>query len=158
MSETSAPILPASGDRLAAVAPDRVSALDMLHRSIWELAPDPATLELCRLRIARLLGSVEALRWRAEAVTGVLDEDKVDALDEWESSARFDARERAYLDFTEQFVTSVRHIDDAQVAALCAHDTAADVCAFIDALYVLELTQRVDLVAAAVLREKEAVV
>jgi alkylhydroperoxidase family enzyme len=105
------------------------------------------------------LGSEEAARRRTPAaVAAALDEGKVGALGDWESSPRFDARERAYLEFTEQFVTSVRQVDDDQVAALCAHDAPADVCGFIAALYVLELTQRVDLVSGAVLSEREVTV
>jgi alkylhydroperoxidase family enzyme len=156
MSETPTLVLPASRDRLIEVAGDRVRALDRLHESIWELSPDPVMLEYCRLRVASLLGSETMLRWRAPAaVVRGLDEGKVAALGDWDSSALFDARERAYLAFTEQFVTSVRHIDDAQVAALCAHDAPTDVCAFIDALYVVELTQRVDLVSDALIRGEE---
>jgi alkylhydroperoxidase family enzyme len=159
MSEATIPVLPASRDRLVDTAGTRVRALDRLHRSVWELTPDPVMLAFCRLRVASLLGSEEALRWRAPAaVAGAMDESKVAALDDWDSCSLFDARERAYLGFTEQFVTSVRHIDDAQVAMLCSHDKPADVCAFIAALYVLELTQRVDLVADAVLSRQEVAV
>jgi alkylhydroperoxidase family enzyme len=159
MSEASTLVLPASRDRLNEAAGDRVRALEQLHESIWELAPDPVILELCRLRVASLLGSKTMLAWRPPAaVARGLDEAKVAALGDWDSSALFDARERAYLAFTEQFVTSVRHIDDAQVAALCAHDAPTDVCAFIDALYVVELSQRVDLVSDAVMQGEEAAV
>jgi alkylhydroperoxidase family enzyme len=159
MSEESTLVLPASRDRLIEVAGDRVTALERLHDSVWALAPDPVMLEYCRLRVASLLGSEAMLRWRAPAaVARGLDETRVAALGDWDSSSLFDTRERAYLAFAEQFVTSVRHIDDAQVAALCAHDAPTEVCAFIDALYVLELTQRVDLVADAVLREEEVAV
>jgi alkylhydroperoxidase family enzyme len=156
MSEAPTLVLPASRDRLIDAAGDRVSALERLHESVWELAPDPVMLELCRLRVASLLGSKTMLGWCAPAaVARGLDETKVAALGDWDSSSLFDARERAYLAFTEQFVTSVRHIDDAQVEALCAHDAPTDVCAFIDALYVVELTQRVDLVFDAVMQGEE---
>jgi alkylhydroperoxidase family enzyme len=159
MTETSIHVLPASRERLVEVAGDRVGALDKLHRSLWELVPDPAIVELCQLRVADLLGSAGASRSRTPtALAGGLDESRIAALANWESSPLFDARERAYLEFTEQFVMSVRHVDDAQIAALCAYDTPTDVCAFVAALYVLELTQRIDLVSHAVLGGEEVVV
>lgn len=150
--------MPANRRRLAAVAGPAVAELDTLHGAVWELAPDPVILELCRLRVAALLGADEAARWRSPIAVGAgLDEAKVATLEEWHVSPYFDARERAYLDFTEQFVTSVKHVSDAQIASLCAHDSEVNVCAFVSALYVLELTQRVALVSASVLRPEEEI-
>jgi alkylhydroperoxidase family enzyme len=151
MSEEPVPVMPASRDRLGELAGPAMRALDTLDASVWELAPDPAILELCRTRIAGMLGASDAQRRRTPAAAGVLEEEKVAALDDWETSPRFDQRERAYLEFTEQFVTSVRHLEDSQIDALCRHDSPADVCAFVAALYVLEITQRADLVSATVL-------
>ena len=60
-------------------------------------------------------------------------------------------RESAYLDFTEQFVTSVGTVSDGQVDALLAEDSPEDVYAFAGALYAAEMTRRVEIVSRAVL-------
>jgi hypothetical protein len=62
------------------------------------------------------------------------------------------ARERSALDFTEQFVTSVGDVSDEQVQALLEHHSPEELYGFIGALYVRELTRRVELVAGRVLR------
>lgn len=130
--------------------------LDDVHAAVWSSVSDPALLELCRLRAAAMLGAADALAWRSPiALDAGLDDAKVAALDDWAAAPCFDARERAYLDFTEQFVTSVSHVSDAQIAALCAHDTERDVATFISALYALEFTTRVALVSSAVLSSGE---
>ncbi len=130
--------------------------LDDVHAAAWESVSDPALLELCRLRAAAMLGASDALAWRSPiALAAGLDEAKVAALDDWADAPCFDAREHAYLDFTEQFVTSVSHVSDEQIAALCAHDAERDVATFITALYALEFTTRVALVSSAVLSGAE---
>ena len=135
-----------------------VRNLDDVHAAVWSSAADPGLLELCRLRAAAMLGAADALAWRSPvALDAGLDEAKVAALDDWAAASCFDARERAYLDFTEQFVTSVSHVSDAQIAALCAHDSERDVATFISALYALEFTARLALVSTAVLRPGEVV-
>lgn len=60
-------------------------------------------------------------------------------------------RESAYLDFTEQFVTSVGTTSEAQVQALQVEDSPEDVYAFAGALYAAEMTRRVEIVSSAVL-------
>ncbi len=131
--------------------------LDNLQSAVWDAARDPVLLELCRLQVAAMLHDEEAGSTRsAAAVAAGLDEAKVSALAEWHTSPLFDERERSYLDFTEQFVTSVRHVSDAQITSLCAHDDERDVCDFIAALYALELATRVSLVSRVVLAPEEA--
>jgi alkylhydroperoxidase family enzyme len=132
-----------------------IAGLAELHGETWKRAPDPALLELCRLRVAALLGARDLDSGARPGTAVDVDPDKVAALDDWPRSALFDERERAFLDFTEQFVTSVRDISDDQIEALCAHDDEASVCAFVAALYVLELTQRTALVAGVVLNPEE---
>jgi len=132
--------------------------LDAVHASAWAAVSDPVLLELCRLRAAAMLGATDALAWRSPvALAAGLDEAKVAALGDWAAAPCFDERDRAYLDYTEQFVTSVSHVSDAQIAALCAHDSERDVAVFISALYALEFTTRVALVSGAVLSEGEVV-
>ncbi|HMJ34515.1 MAG TPA: hypothetical protein VK501_11410 [Baekduia sp.] len=66
--------------------------------------------------------------------------------------SELDAREVAALEFTEQFVTSVGDVSDEQVQALLEHLSPEELYGFIGALYVREMTRRVELVAGRVLR------
>jgi alkylhydroperoxidase family enzyme len=63
----------------------------------------------------------------------------------------FTPAERAHLAFTEQFVFSVGDVTKEQVDALLEHASAEDVHSFVAALYSVELTQRIDMVARVVL-------
>jgi transposase len=117
----------------------------MLPR-LAELHPE-ATAELARVNaVARSIADPELLdlcRRRAEAML---------ARAPWEEPAAVTDRERAFLDFTEQFVTSVSHVSDEDVERLLEHATPAEVYDFIGALYVVEMTRRVEMVASEVLR------
>ena len=95
---------------------------------------DPALLHLCRLRVAMLLGCTAELD----------DPELVAALPDWPTADRFDARDRAVLALTEQFVIDVANIDDALLAQARAHlgDGLAD---FLNALLVTEQRQRLSL-------------
>ena len=66
------------------------------------------------------------------------------ALPDWPTADRFDARDRAVLALTEQFVIDVANIDDALLAQARAHlgDGLAD---FLNALLVTEQRQRLSL-------------
>jgi len=66
---------------------------------------DPVVLELCRIRVAHLVGVDDALSERSRpALDGGLSEDAVAELPSWTTSARFDETTRACLGFAEQFV------------------------------------------------------
>ena len=80
-----------------------------------------------------------------------VDRAKAENLYAWDSSPLFTPAERAHLAFTEQFVTSVRDVSADDVDALLEHASPAEVHSFVAALYVVELTQRVDMVARVVL-------
>lgn len=85
---------------------------------VWA-SPDlpPGTLELCRVRIAQLLGAAreQAARLGPE-VPGL--EDKLAHLAGWPHDARFSATDRACLAFAEQFVLDTQALDDATAAAV----------------------------------------
>jgi alkylhydroperoxidase family enzyme len=132
-----------------------ISGLGDLHGELWERVPDPDLLELCRLRVAALLGARDGGVGARPGGDLAIDADKLAALDDWAESPLFDARERAYLDFTEQFVTSVSEITDAQVEALREYDDQMSVRIFVAALYVLELSQRAAIVSDVVLNPQE---
>jgi alkylhydroperoxidase family enzyme len=137
-----------TGELMASVLvehPDVQEHLDDLHEAVWNVV-DPVLLELCRLRIARLLGCAaeEGVRTPAAIAAG-LDEATIADLAAWPSSARFGPRERACLAVCEQFVIDVAGMsDDVAVAAAeqLGPDTFRD---FVTALLVLEQRQRLRL-------------
>ncbi len=136
--------------RLRELGPEAAAELAQLNETAWE-ATDPALLELCRRRVQAMLGGGargdDAQRARAAG----LGEAKLAALDGWRDSELFTARERAHLDFTEQFVTSVGSVSGEQVEQLLRHGDERAVYSFTAALYVVELTERVTLAARATL-------
>ena len=108
----------------------------------WE-ETDPVVLELARLRIATLLGANgELARRTAAARDAGLTEAKIDALPSWPSSPLFDARERACVALTEQFVMDANGVTDEQVADVTEHLGAEGCYAFVQAVSVLETFQR----------------
>jgi hypothetical protein len=112
---------------------------------LMELQPDP-TAKLVRLN--------EVAREQTDPELFELCTDRAFAMIEGRRTARpagLGDRESAYLDFTEQFVTSVGTISDAQVEALLAEDSPEAVYAFAGALYAAEMTRRVEIVSKAVL-------
>jgi alkylhydroperoxidase family enzyme len=133
-------MLPATFSRLKELHPEGSEELERLNAAAWASA-DPALLELCRLRIAQMLGN--------NAVLAEVDETKLAELGRWEASTAFTDAERAFLAFTEQFVISVSSITQAQVDALLEHASPEDVRSFTAALYAVELSQRLDMVATA---------
>jgi alkylhydroperoxidase family enzyme len=76
------------------------------YARLWDAGVmDPVILELCRLRVAQLVGCEAELAVRsAPAVAGGLGEDAVADLWSWPTAARFDDTTRACLGFAEQFV------------------------------------------------------
>jgi alkylhydroperoxidase family enzyme len=76
------------------------------YSRLWDPAVlDPVIVELCRLRVAQLVGcgTEQAVRSRP-AVDRGLTEDTVADLPSWPTASRFDGTMRACLGFTEQFV------------------------------------------------------
>ena len=96
---------------------------------LWSRRPvDPTVLELCRHRIAQLLGDAA----EPPRDTGLAE--KVAALDAWKTAPGFSAVERACLTFAEKFVLSPHSITDADAAAVTAHLSAKEMVAFTEAL------------------------
>ena len=100
-----------AGDTLGDVHEQLAAA----HTAAWSATP-ARSLELCRLRIAMMLGCAEELRART-SVTGV-DDALVAALPAWPHDKCFDATDRARLAFAEQWVLDVASLDDATAAAV----------------------------------------
>src|SRR5689334_12199551 len=99
--------------QLEALHPEGARALARLRSAARE-ATDPSLLELCGLRVAQLLGNHSAVIAGLPAV----DPEKAENLGDWDTSPLFTRAERAHLEFTEQFVTSVSDISSRQVDAL----------------------------------------
>jgi alkylhydroperoxidase family enzyme len=118
--------------------PKVLDALSAAHEAAWA-AVDPDLLDLCRVRIAMLLGHDH------EAVSDCLDPSLVEALPAWTSSPRFTPKQRACLAFTEQFVIDVAALDDADVAAVTAELGPDGLSNFVEALLVVEQRQRLSL-------------
>lgn len=80
---------------------------------------DPVIIELARLRMAAMFGSVfaHALRYKPALAAG-LTEEKIGALSRYSDSPLFTAQERACLEFAEHFAIQASSIGDEEVARL----------------------------------------
>ncbi len=84
----------------------------------WQ-ATSPRLLELCRVRIATMLGCTAEATSRTPG-TGV-DPAVLDAIAAWPGDARFDDVDRACLAFAEHHVIDVASLDDDTAAAVRTH-------------------------------------
>ena len=127
-------------DRIFGLCPELYARYrDFAGRLWWSRAVDPVLLELCRLRVAALLGCDAELAVRyAPARAAGLDEAKIGALSTWPTHPAYSPRERACLGFAEQFVVDPHGISDEAAAAVTAHLTAPEMVAFTEALAVFD--------------------
>lgn len=117
-SEQGEPFRDASRGDVLALRPDLAAEHARLLDALWEHA-DPVLLELCRLRMAKLLGAATAQAERSpEAVAAGLDEQLVERLPSWPTDPAFTEAQRTALAFTEQFVIDHHGITDDHVSAL----------------------------------------
>lgn len=137
---------PTNWHELAALASEPMDELAQLHQVIDD-SVDPVIVELCRLRIAHLLGagSHETLR-RPKATAAGLTEDKIAALSRWPESPLFTPAERACLAFTEQFCMGAYTVTDADVAAMLEHLSADECYALVNGVWVMEAVARMTVV------------
>jgi len=133
-------------DRVTATQPGLIGALTGLQRRTWDLV-DPVVLELCRIRMATLLGATAdaALRSTQAAAAG-LSEAQVAALPSWPSSPLFSEAQRAALALAEQFLIDCQGVTDAQVQAVTEHLGASQCFVLVNALWSMEAMQRTCLV------------
>ena len=127
--------------------PDVLAALTEAHEAAW-LVTDADLLDLCRVRIAMLLG------FDAGLAAPDLGADRLADLAVWPTSSRFTSRERACLAFAEQFVIDVASMDDATVAALVDELGGDSVVNFANALLVVEQRQRLHLMVSRLLPDR----
>jgi alkylhydroperoxidase family enzyme len=112
-------------DDLLALRPDLADQRQRLLGRLWDdRLVDPVVLELCRLRIAALVGDTEALTLRTpHAVADGLSDAKAASVANWATDPQFTAGERAALGAAELFVIDVRSLDATQPNGLNDHFT-----------------------------------
>jgi alkylhydroperoxidase family enzyme len=118
--------------------PEILAALTAVHEAAW-VAVDADLLEMCRVRMAMLLGADDSVGCHG------LDDQLVADLHNWPAAPRFSSTQRACLAFTEQYLIDVASIDDGLVTDLAAavgHDVVAN---FVSALLVVEQRLRLSL-------------
>ena len=100
---------------------------------------DAVLVELCRVRIAQLVESEldQSLRYRPATDAG-LTEEKISALSDYVTSPLFSARERAVLEFTEQWVIQSSSITDEDCERLQEHISVHEFIYLTKALSVLD--------------------
>jgi alkylhydroperoxidase family enzyme len=100
---------------------------------------DPVLVELCRVRIAQLVESAFDLSLRYEpAQAAGLDEAKLAELTQYPESELFSERERAVLEYAEQFAIQSSSITDDDVQRVQAHLTAEEFVFLTKALGVID--------------------
>jgi alkylhydroperoxidase family enzyme len=111
------------------------------NRSIARV--DPVLVELCRLRMAKLLGSRLdlSLRYRPALEAG-LTESKLRELSDYTRSPAYSERERRCLEFAEQFVIQSSNIGDQEVARVQEVLEPEVFIYFVKALSVMDQLQR----------------
>jgi alkylhydroperoxidase family enzyme len=114
------------GTELLSLLPAGLAHLEALYAGVWGGGIDPVTLELCRVRIATLVGDAHGATARdpravascgdAEALDAILDE-----LPSWPRSPRVADAQRAALGFAEQFVIDPHGFSDEAAARMHVH-------------------------------------
>jgi AhpD family alkylhydroperoxidase len=136
---------------LSRLRPEACALLVALNERVWQVG-NPVLLELIRLRVAQLIGNPAALQMRcsyADAATGL--ESKILALPDYPSSPLFSPAERDTLAFAEQFLIDVGGTTEDARAELIQHFGADGARGVVSAIYVVEFTQRLQMIAARLL-------
>lgn len=133
-------------DELLSLTPAAPALLAYRERVWSDPAGDPLLLELCRLRMAQLLGlDAAALARHPAALRAGLDDARVADLPRWPTSPLFAARERAALAFAEQWLLDPGAMRDEECAALRAAIGETGCAAFTMGLALVEATLRLEL-------------
>jgi alkylhydroperoxidase family enzyme len=122
---------------------DVAEELRAANDAAW-VATAPRLLELCRVRIAVLLGCAAEADARTPG-SGVAD-DVLAAIRAWPTDPRFGPLDQACLGFAEHYVIDVASIDDGTVAAVREHLGDEGLVNFVNALLVVEQRIRLRLV------------
>lgn len=133
--------------RILADLPDVYGDLTDAHTAAVE-AIGPRLHDLCRLRIATLLGTPD------EHSSDVLDADTIAALPQWPTHPSFSKSERACLALTEQFVIDVASISDELAESVVQELGADGFATLVNALVVIEQRQRLRLIWGRLFEEQ----
>jgi len=135
----------ATRTEVLAARPELAAAHERLLATLWAGTVSPATLELCRLRMATLLASTAALAERTPAaVAAGLTEERIGRLSLWATDPSFTAEERACIAFAEQFVLDHDQISAGDVQHLTELLGTEGVVTFTTALIAWENQHRFD--------------
>ncbi len=137
-----------TSDPRSAEAPEVLAGLAVACESIRR-ACDGTLLELARRRVAMLLTNEVELQAKA---WGAISDVQMAELSNWPTSDAFNERQKAALAMTEQFVIDVTGVLPGPLAA-SAGVLGAEIGPFVQALYVLDVGQRVEVVLSALLGE-----
>jgi alkylhydroperoxidase family enzyme len=131
--------------------PRYAAALRDVEAALWSQSlVSPITLELCRLRIAALLGCEAALNHRtSEAVAARLDETLVASLPRWPTDPGFDSCLRACLGYTEQLLIDAQGVSDELANAVIDEIGEGGFLVLTYACGLFETTQRARLILGA---------
>jgi AhpD family alkylhydroperoxidase len=140
---------------LSRLQPEACGLLVALNERVWQVS-DPVLLELVRVRVSQLIGNPAAARVRvrcsyAAAAGGARLEAKLGALQDYPGSPLFSAAERDVVAFSEQFVIDVGETTEDMRAGLAGRFGADGAKALVTGIYVVEFTQRLQLIAGRVL-------
>jgi AhpD family alkylhydroperoxidase len=135
-------------DRVFGLRPDLYEPFRAFYALFWQQdLVDAAVLELCRLRVAQLLGCESELRVRyAPALAAGLSEQQVAELAQWPTATAFTDAQRAALAFAEQFVIDPHGIAGPVRDAVREHFTLPEIVALTEALALFDGFQRFRLI------------
>jgi alkylhydroperoxidase family enzyme len=100
----------------------------------WRIT-DPRLLDICRLRVAQMVGA------RADLASA--DDQVLIELDHWRSTSAYSERERAALGYAEQYHLDHKRITDGQKQDLAGHLSPGEVVNFVWALHMNDAYARV---------------
>jgi len=129
--------------------PEACRLLTALNEQVWRTG-DPVLLELVRVRVAQLIGHPAAARARGEPADGGV-EAKLAALPDYPYSPLFSSAERDVVSLAEQFVIDVGGTPEDMRAELTGRFGADGARELVTGIYVVEFTQRLQLLAARLL-------
>jgi alkylhydroperoxidase family enzyme len=138
-------------DQVIDARAEYAAGLRDVEAAVWNQGlVSPIILELCRLRIAQLLGCAAALKHRtAEALSAKLDETLVDSLAHWPTNPGFDSCTRACLGYAEQLLIDAQGVSDELANTVIDEMGEGGFLVLTYACGLFETTQRARLVLGA---------
>jgi len=131
-------------DRVFGLTPAAYEAFREVDEALWDpTRVDPALTELCRLRIAQMIGCDAELEVRHnQASDRGLTEEKIAELRRWPTSPRYTDTDRAVLNFAEKFVIDASSVDDDDCRALREHLSDPEIAALTTAVALFDAMAR----------------